>query len=181
MLAAALVAGAALAGCAGGSSAEESAATGGPSSSASPSVLPAASTSDGTDQTSGLVPAEAFGADAQVTPVPADQLVQGALAPGGSLAGAQVTPEACAAAVRDAASRIGGLTDLAAEVAVRGTTATAELLASGGPVADLVAGLPQQVAECPQAQVSSPEHGTATIDLAEFDVPALATTRWASH
>lgn len=127
----------------------------------------------GTDLAPGLLPAEAFGPGAQVTPLTEQQLAQGAAASAGSLEGAQITPEECAAAVAGTQPRPGDFDDLAAQVAVTGTTATVQLLSSGAPVADAVADLSDQVAACPEATISSPELGEATIAFQELDVPEL--------
>jgi hypothetical protein len=165
VLAAGVVAGAVLAACADEGGSPEAAATG--------SSAATSSSAAGTDLTPGLLPAAAFGADAQVTPVTEQQLAQGATAATGSLAGAQITPEACAAAVQGTQPQVDQFDDLAAQVAVRGSTTTVELLSLGGPVDDVVPQFSEQVAACPEAQVSSPEIGTATIRFAEVEVPDL--------
>ncbi|MGY1703372.1 hypothetical protein ACI79C_02270 [Geodermatophilus sp. SYSU D00697] len=165
VLAAGVAAGAVLSGCAEDGGGQEAAATGSSPAAASSSA------GAGTDLTPGLLPAEAFGADAQVTPVTEQQLAQGAMAATGSMAGAQITPEACAAAVKGTQPQVDQFDDLAAQVAVRGTTTTVELLSLGGPVDDAVSQLTEQIADCPEAQVSSPEIGTATITFTEIDVP----------
>jgi hypothetical protein len=166
VLAAGVVAAAVLGACAEGGSGSEAASTGSSSAAASSSRA-------GTDLTPGLLPAEAFGADAQVTPVTEQQLAQGATAATGSLAGAQITPDACAAAVQGTQPQVDQFDDLTAQVAVRGSTTTVELLSLGGPVDDVVTQFSEQVAACPEAQVSSPEIGTATISFAEVEVPDL--------
>jgi hypothetical protein len=174
LLATGLVAGAVLTGCAAGADVREAAATGTPSPSveASPSVDTA--TSAGADLAAGLLPAEAFGPGARVLPLSGEQLSRGALAPVGSLAGVQVTPEACTAALQALpVQQPPAADDVAAQVALDGTTATAELLVVAGPAAELVGRVPELVDQCPQVQVSSPEHGSATVDLATFDVPDL--------
>ncbi|SFL10056.1 hypothetical protein [Geodermatophilus ruber] len=166
LLAAGITAGAVLSGCAQGS--DEAASPGSESSTA-----PASSVDEGTDLAPGLLPADAFGPDAQVTPLTEQQLRQGATAAGGSLEDAQITPEACAAAVQGTQPQIDEFEDLAAQVAVRGTTTTVELLSLGGPVEDAVSSLAEQIAACPEAQVSAPQVGTATISFGELDVPDL--------
>jgi hypothetical protein len=174
LLATGLVAGAVLTGCAAGADVREAAATGTPSPSveASPSVDTAA-TSAGADLAAGLLPAEAFGVGARVLPLSGEQLSRGALAPVGSLAGVQVTPEACTAALQALPVQPPAADDVAAQVALDGTTATAELLVLAGPAAELVGRVPELVDRCRQVQVSSPEHGSATVDLAPLDVPDL--------
>ena len=106
--------------------------------------------------------------------MPAQQLSEGALAGMGAPADAEVTPEACTAALQALpVQQPPTAEDVAAQVAVQGTTYTAELLAVAGPAAGLVGRVPELVGRCPQVTVSSPEHGSATIDLATFDVPDL--------
>jgi hypothetical protein len=92
VLAAGVVAGAVLAGCAEDGSGPE-AATG---SSAAPRPSGA-----GTDLSAGLLPAAAFGAAARVTPVTGQQLAQGAAAASGSVADARVTVPSIIGLVRD--------------------------------------------------------------------------------
>jgi hypothetical protein len=172
VLAAGVAAGAVLSGCA-----QDDGAPGATSSGSSPSGSSSSSAGGssqaGTDLTPGLLPAEAFGAGAQVTPVTEQQLAQGSMAATGSMAGAQITPEACAAAVKGTQPQVDQFDDLAAQVAVRGSTTTVELISLGGPVDDVVPEFSQQVAACPEAQVSSPEIGTATIRFTTMEVPDL--------
>jgi hypothetical protein len=166
LLATGLVAGALLTGCASGAAVQEAAATGAPS--------PSAATPAPADLTAGLLPAEAFGPGARVLPVSGQQLSGRALAGMGAPAGVEVTPEACTAALQALPVQPPpAAEDLAAQVAVQGTTYTAELLAVAGPAAGLVGRVPELVGQCPQVVVSSPEDGSATIDLATFDVPDL--------
>jgi hypothetical protein len=170
LLATGLVAGAVLTGCASGADVREAAATGTPS----PSAEAAAATPSGADLAAGLLPAEAFGADARVVPVSGEQLSRSAPAGMGSPADVEVTPESCTAVLQALpVQQPPAAEDLAAQVAVQGTTYTAELLAVAGPAAELVGRVPELVAQCPQVTVSSPEHGSATVDLATFDVPDL--------
>ena len=170
LIATGLVAGAVLAGCSSDADVREAAATGSPS----PSAEAAAATTAGPDLAAGLLPAEAFGADARVVPVSGERLSHGAPAAVGSLAGVQVAPEECAAALQALpVHQLPEAGDVAAQVAVQGTTYTAELLAVAGPAAELVSRVPELVDQCPQVQITSPEHGTATVDLATFDVPDL--------
>jgi hypothetical protein len=168
LLATGLVAGAVLTGCASGADVREAASTAAPS----PSAEAAAATSAAPDLAAGLLPAEAFGPGARVVPVSGEQLSRGALAGMGSPADLEVTPGSCTAALQALpVHQPPAAEDLAAQVAVQGTTYTAELLAVAGPAAELVGRVPGLVAQCPQVTVSSPEHGSATVDLATFDVP----------
>ncbi|WP_448609299.1 hypothetical protein [Geodermatophilus sp. URMC 60] len=168
LLATGLVAGAVLTGCSSDAEVREAAATGAPS----PSAEAAAATSAPADLAAGLLPAEAFGPGARVLPVSGQQLFQGAPAGMGAPADVEITPESCTAALQALPlQQPPAAEDVAAQVAVQGTTYTAELLAVAGPAAELVGRVPELVEQCPQVSVSSPEHGSATIDLATFDVP----------
>ena len=170
LLATGLVAGAVLTGCASDAGVQEAAATGAPS----PSTEAAAATSAPADLAAGLLPAEAFGPGARVLPVSGQQLSEGALAGMGAPADVEVTPETCTSALQALpVQQPPAAEDLAAQVAVQGTTYTAQLLAVAGPAAGVVARVPELVGQCPQVTVSSPEHGSATIDLATFEVPDL--------
>ncbi len=170
LLATGLVAGALLTGCSAGADVQEAAATGAPA----PSAEAAAATSTAGDLAAGLLPADAFGADARVLPVSGERLSHGGLGAIGSPADVQVTPESCTAALEALpVPQPPAADDVAAQIAVAGTTYTAELLAVAGPAAALVGEVPALIEQCPQVQVGSPEHGAATIDLATFDVPEL--------
>lgn len=143
----------------------------------------AASSSDKADRTkseagsepdlaSGLLTADAFGADATVVAVSPEQLEQGAgLA--GSLGDVEVTPEECDAAVEGTQPDIGDFDEIAAVSAQTGTTVTVEMLVRGGPTEGTVDQLAAAVERCPSAQISSPEIGTATISFEGLDVADL--------
>lgn len=162
-----------LAAC-GGDDVEGTASPASPSSSAaSSSDSPSSGSSSGTDLTPGLLPAEAFGAGAQVTPVTEAQLAQGAALPGSSAADLQVTPPECQEAVQGTQPSFDEYDDVAAQVAVAGTVTTVQALASGGPAEDALAGFGEQLDACREVQVSSPQIGTATIAFTELDVPDL--------
>ena len=180
-LTAGLLAVAALAGC--GSSVEGQASPASPSS--SDGVSGGSSTSDSpsggsgslddvADLSAGLLPGEAFGAGAQVTPVTADQLEQQSQLGGlGALEDVTITPESCAPAVEQVQPGLEGLDGLAAQAVTVGTGAVIEVLAEG---ADITAGVDQlgtTVESCPQATISSPQFGTADVSFAPLDVPDL--------
>jgi hypothetical protein len=170
LLATGLLAGAVLTGCSSDADVREAAATGAPS----PSAEAAAATSAAPDLAAGLLPAEAFGPGARVVPIGSEKLSQGALAGAGSLADVEITPDTCVAALEALPmTEPPAAEDVAAQLAVQGTAYTAELLAVAGPAAEVVDRVPELVGQCPQVQVTSPEHGTATVDLATFDVPDL--------
>ncbi|MCO7222436.1 hypothetical protein [Klenkia sp. PcliD-1-E] len=143
--------------------------SGGSSSSSAPSS--SGSPDAGEDLTAGLLPQDAFGPGAVVAPVSQGDLEAGA-AVGADLEGATITPEACAQAVAASQPSVTDLTGVAAQTATTGTTVTAQLLTTGTP-GDPVAQLAAAAAACPQATVTSPQIGTATIDLAALPVPPL--------
>jgi hypothetical protein len=147
--------------------------TASPASSSSSASSSAGSQSSGTDLTPGMLPAEAFGTGAQVTPVTEAQLAQGAAVAGGSAADLQVTPPECQEAVQGTQPSFDEYDDVAAQVAVAGTTTTVQALASGGPAEDVLDGFDDRLDGCSQVEVSSPQVGTATIALEEIDVPDL--------
>jgi hypothetical protein len=158
----------------GSSAAESSESSAAGSSSGSPaSGSSSAGSSAGTDLTPGLLPAEAFGAGAQVTPVTEAQLRQGATTAGASTEGLEVTPPECASAVQGTQPSFDDYDDVAAQVAVSGTTTTVQALASGDPAEDALAAFGDQLDRCSQVQVGSPQVGTATVTFQRLDVPDL--------
>lgn len=155
-----------LAGCAG---------SGGGKAAASSSSAPksSASPSKAADLAPGLLPASAFGSGAAVTSITVQQLQQGTGLAGGSLQGAQITPESCAALVKSTQPQGDELKGAAAEVAKQGTSATIEVLAVSDKAKDLVSGVDAAIAACPQAQVTLPQGASATITFQRVDAPKL--------
>ncbi|MGY1670427.1 hypothetical protein [Geodermatophilus sp. SYSU D00710] len=159
-----------LTGCAGG--AVEGTAS--PASSTASSAPASGSPASGTDLAPGLLPADAFGPGAQVTPLTEAQLAQGAAAAGGAAGDVQVTPPECAPAVQGTQPSFDEYDDdVAAQVAVLGTVTTVQSLASGGPAEDALTAFGEQLAGCRSVQVTSPEVGTVTIAFDELTVPDL--------
>jgi hypothetical protein len=150
-----------LAACGGDGGAEASA---GGSSSRSASSSPAEETS-GPDLASGLLPADAFGADAAVVAMTREQLAQGAGIAAAGSEGLQVTPERCAAAVQGAQPSFDAFHDVAAESATVGSAVTVEVLVRGGPTKDAVSQLADAAQRCPQATITSPKLGQATLSF----------------
>ena len=129
---------------------------------------------DMVDLSAGLLPAGAFGAGAQVTPITADQLTQGRSQLGGlGLEDLTITPESCAPAVKGTQPGLDDLTGLGAQTVTAGSAVTVEILAAGPGIADSVDELGSTVETCPQATITSPQIGTATITFAEMPVPDL--------
>lgn len=174
LLTAGLLSVAALAGC--GSEVQGQA-------SASTSSSPAGSSSvsgstgalaDVADLSAGLLPAEAFGAGVQVTPITADQIQQGQNQLGGlGLRDVTTTPESCAPAVKSVQPGLEDLEGLGAQMVTVGSGATVEILAAGNGIADGVDQLGSTVASCPQATITAPQFGTANVTFTALDVPDL--------
>ncbi|PRY47909.1 hypothetical protein LY71_11188 [Geodermatophilus tzadiensis] len=164
----ALLAAALVTGCGGGDDDGEAAAE---PSSASPSS--SSSVAGGSELAPGLLPADAFGPDAQVVPVTEEQLAQGAALAGGSAADLQVDPPECAPLVQQSQPSFDEYEDVAAQVAVLGTTTTVQALVSGGPAEEALAGLGRPPAGCESVQVTSAEVGTVDIAYGPLDVPDL--------
>lgn len=154
-----------LAGCAGSGGGKSAASSSASSSSAAPSKA--------ADLAQGLLPASAFGGGAAVTSIAVQQLQQGTGLAGGSLQGAQITPASCAALVQSTQPQGDRLKGAAAEVAKQGTSATVEVLAVSDKAKDLVSGVDAAIAACPQAQVTLPQGGSATISFQRVDAPKL--------
>jgi hypothetical protein len=154
-----------LTGCGGGTTTDESA------GSSAPTPSSAAETS-APDLASGLLPAEAFPDDATVVAVSLEQLRAGA---GLSAMGKDftVTPEECAPAVQGTQPDLDAFEDVTGLSATTPTGATVEILLRGGPTTGAVDLLSAAAERCPQAQISSPEIGTATVTFEEVPVPDL--------
>jgi hypothetical protein len=165
-VAATVAAGLLLTGCSG---------NGGDPSAASPtdSTSSSAAESSPADLASGLLPAAAFGADASVRAVSPEQLKQGAGVAATAGEDLQITPAECVAAVKETQPSLDAFDDVAAEMATVGTTATVEMLVRGGPIKNAVAQLAEAATRCPQAEVTSPQIGRATITFQQLPVPDL--------
>lgn len=166
-----------LAGCSSTVEGTASPAPGAGSSSGSSSAPESSSGSSGgsgsgtsTDLEAGLLPQSAYGAGAVVSPVSEADVAAGSA--NSSLEGATITPEACAAAVQKSQPSVEDIDGFAAQTATSGTTISVEVITQGAP-GDPVADLASAVQTCPQATISSPELGSATITFATLDVPDL--------
>jgi hypothetical protein len=84
-----------------------------------------------------------------------------------------VTPAACAPAVQGAQPDLDAFDDVTGLSATSPSGVTVELLLRGGPTAGAVDVLATAVERCPQAQISSPQIGTATVTFEEVPVPDL--------
>jgi hypothetical protein len=127
----------------------------------------------GPDLASGLLPADAFGADASVIAISPEQLEQGAGLAASGAEDLQITPEECGVAVKGTQPKFDEFDDVAAQSATGATSTTVEMLVRGGPTKDAVAQLATAGERCPQAQVTSPEFGQATITFEQLPVDDL--------
>jgi hypothetical protein len=164
VLAAGLAAAASLTACAGDD---------GSMSAASSSAASSAEETSGPDLASGLLPAAAFGPQATVTAISLEQLQQGAGLATSGAEGLQITPEECATAVKGAQPSFDAFEDVVAENATIGTAATVEVLVRGGPTKGAVDQLSAAAQRCPQAQITSPQIGQATITFESLPVGDL--------
>jgi hypothetical protein len=133
----------------------------------------AADRTSAADLASGLLPAAAFGPGATVTAITREQLQQGAGLVGTGAQAPQVTPAECAAAVKGAQPTFADFEDVAAESATAGPATTVEVLVRGGPTDDAVALLADAARRCPQAQLTSPQFGQATVTFENLPVGDL--------
>jgi hypothetical protein len=140
---------------------------------ASSSSSSAAEESEAPDLASGLLPADAFGPDAAVVAVTQEQLAQGAGLAASGAEGLQITPEECANAVEGTQPDFDDFDDIAAQSATMGSATTVEVLVRGGPTKDTVGQLEEAAARCPQAQITSPAIGSATITFEPLEVGEL--------
>ena len=167
-LASCLASAALLTACGGGGGEPDDAAA-----SSSPAGSSGAEESPAPDLASGLLPAEAFGQEATVVPISLEQLQQGAGVAAQGVEGLQITPEACAAAVEGTQPSFDDFGDVVGQSATVGSAVTVEVLVRGGPTKDAVSQLADAAARCPEAQVTSPQIGTATITFQDIPVDDL--------
>jgi hypothetical protein len=172
-----LVAGAAcallLTACSGGDDdSGEAAGTSASSEAPTSSSAPAEPTGETSELAAGLLPDEAFGEGATVIPLTREQLRQGAglAADPESL---DIEPESCAAAVSGTQPQIDDYDDVAAVSATVGATTTVEVLLQGKATTGSVAALSDAAQNCPEARITSPELGEATLTFENLDVPDL--------
>ena len=160
--------------CGGGDGDQEEAAgsSTAPASTTSASPAPESTSGEGSALSAGLLPAEAFGEDATVIELTRQQLEQsaGLAADPESL---DISPESCADAVTSTQPRIDDYDDVAAQSVTVGATTTVEVLLQGEATEGAVAQLAEAAAGCPEAQISSPELGEATLQFEELDSPDL--------
>ncbi len=153
-----------LAGCGGGGGDEAAGSSSATSSSAAETSPP--------DLASGLLTAEAFPDDATVVAVSLEQLRAGA-GLGALGKDLTITPEECAPAVQGTQPDLDAFDDVSGLSATSPAGVTVEILMRGGPTTGAVDLLSAAVERCPQAQITSPQIGTATVTFEPIPVPDL--------
>ena len=150
----------------------EPAATSSPAPASTSSSAPAEPTDEAGALAAGLLPADAFGEQATVVALSREQLRQsaGLAADPASL---DVSPEACADILSVTQPPIDDYEDVAAQSATVGATTTVEVLLEGAGTDRAVTTLTKAVENCPEAQISSPELGDATLTFETLDAPAV--------
>ena len=154
-----------LAGCGGDNGGDEA-------SGSSSATSSSAAESSALDLASGLLTAEAFPEDATVVAVSLEQLRAG----GGLGALGEdltITPEECAPAVQGTQPNLDAFEDVTGLSATSSAGLTVEILMRGGPTTGAVDLLAAAVERCPQAQITSPQIGTATVTFEPIPVPDL--------
>ena len=173
-----------VAACGSGDDATANAAASSSSMSASASAsssAPAEPTEQSSRLAAGLLPAEAFGEEATVIPLSRQQLRQSA-----GLAAdptdLDVSPQICAEVLSGTQPPVDDYEDVAAQGVTVGATTTVEVLLEGKVTTRAVETLAQAVESCPEAMVSSPELGEATLTFENLDAPdvgdAVAVVRY---
>ena len=176
LLTAGLLGAAAVTGCSseieGKASAASAESSSGPSSSSAGEST--GSLDDVEDLSAGLLPADAFGAGARATPMTAEEFEQQAELGGGlGLGDVTVTPESCAPALGQVQPGLEDMVGLGAQTVMVGSAVIVEILAEGPGFTDGVAQLAATVETCPQATITAPQIGTATVVFTPLDVPEL--------
>ena len=138
-----------------------------------PAASSAAEETAAPDLASGLLPADAFGADASVVAISPEQLEQGAGLAASGAEDLQITPEACAGAVAGTQPKFDDFDDVAAQSATGAAATTVQILVRGGPTEGGAGQLATAAERCPQAQVTSPQFGQATITFEQLPVDDL--------
>ncbi|KQS71323.1 hypothetical protein ASG41_20180 [Modestobacter sp. Leaf380] len=168
-----------LAGC---TSEEEGTASPAPTSAESSSAAPSSEGGGGgedtgggsasEDLTAGLLPADSFGAGSVAAPLSEAELAAGA-ASAADAGDVTITPESCDQAVDGSQIGVEDLDAFAAQSVTGAQSTSVQLISIGGDQDDPVGTLAAAAAECPQATISSPEIGSATITFAAVPVPDL--------
>jgi hypothetical protein len=143
------------------------------SSSSSPSASPSATeeTESGSELAAGLLTQEDFGPEATLIEVDREQLI--AAAPAAGQEDVDISPESCAAAVEGTQPQIEDYDDVAGISATTGAVTTVEVLLRGEATDGAVDQLARAVENCPEAQISSPAFGEASLTFETVEAPEL--------
>ena len=152
-----------LAGCGGGGGGDEAAGS-------STTTSSSAAESSPPDLAAGLLTAEAFPDDATVVAVSLEQLRAGA-GLGAMGKDLTITPAECAPAVQGTQPNLDAFDDVSGLSATSSAGLTVEILMRGGPTTGAVDLLAAAVEQCPQAQITSPQIGTATVTFEPIPAP----------
>jgi hypothetical protein len=140
-------------------------------SSAAPSSSAAEELRTADELAAGLLPAEAFGPEANVVTVDVRQLSTGAS--GGLPQGATVTPLECGQGLGATTVSPEDFGVVVAQSATSPDGVTVEVLAESGQVGDAAPAFDELVERCPRVTVDAPDGTSVTVDFAAFDVPDL--------
>ncbi|SDO22027.1 hypothetical protein [Geodermatophilus sp. DSM 45219] len=151
---------------AGGEAAAPSSSSTAPSSSEAPEEL---STQD--ELAAGLLPADAFGPEANVVTVDVRQVATGAA--GGLPQGATVTPPECGQNLGATTVTPEDFGAIVAQTATAPDAVTVEVLAEAEQPQEAGPRFDQLVEQCPKVTVEAPDGTTITVDFALLEVPEL--------
>lgn len=150
--------------------------SGGSSSAGSSSAAP--SSSAATDELStadelaaGLLPADAFGPEANVVTIDIRQVSTGAS--GGLPQGATITPPECGQGLGATTVSPEDFGVVVAQSATAPDGITVEVLAESEQVGETAPRFDELVEQCPRVTVDAPDGSSVTVDFAAFDVPDL--------
>lgn len=154
------------------SSAESSAGSSAGSSSAAPSSSAAADELSTADElAAGLLPADAFGPEANVVTIDIRQVSTGAS--GGLPQGATVTPPECGQGLGATTVSPEDFGVVVAQSATAPDGITVEVLAESEQVGETAPRFDELVEQCPRVTVDAPDGSSVTVDFAAFEVPDL--------
>ena len=145
------------------------------SSSAAPSSSAAADELSTADElAAGLLPADAFGPEANVVTIDIRQVSTGAS--GGLPQGATVTPPECGEGLGATTVSPEDFGVAVAQSATAPDGVTVEVLAESEQVGDTAPRFDELVEQCPRITVDAPDGTSVTVDFAAFEVPAVGDT-----
>ncbi len=159
--------------CGGGENEDSDAAPSASTGSSSPSsTAPAEPTDNGGGLAAGLLPDDAFGPDATVVEVSQQQLAAGAGLTADS-EDVEISPESCAEAVEGTQPSIEDYDEAAGLNATTGAVTTVEVILRGEATEGSVEQLAASPETCPEATISSPQFGEATVSFEAVAAPDL--------